>query len=37
MVVSLNGRYYSGLSLSVSAVRSLFEVEGVEDVAVSFG
>ncbi|MBR5113843.1 MAG: ABC transporter permease [Oscillospiraceae bacterium] len=37
MVVSLNGRYYSGLSLSVSAVRSLLEVEGVEDVAVSFG
>jgi len=37
MVVSLNGRYYSGLSLPASGVRTLLSVEGVEDVSVSFG
>ncbi len=37
MVVSLNGRYYSGLALSVDNVRTLLDVEGVDEVSVSFG
>lgn len=37
MVVSLDGRYYSGLSLTVPALRGLTAVEGVESVAVSCG
>ena len=37
MVVSLNGRYYSGLSLSVNSLRALRGVEGVDDVSVSCG
>jgi ABC-type lipoprotein release transport system permease subunit len=37
MAVSQNGQFYSGLSLSVSAVRTLLEVEGVDEVSVSFG
>ena len=37
MVVSLNGRYYSGLSLSIDSVRSLMEVDDVRDVSVSSG
>ena len=37
MVVSLNGRNYSDLSLSVDTVRTLLDVEGVENVSVSNG
>ena len=37
MVVSLNGRYYSGLSLPVKTVQTLMGIEGVEDVSVSYG
>ncbi len=37
MVVSLDGRYYSGLFLSAGTVRTLLETEGVDDVSVSFG
>ena len=37
MVVSSNGRYYSGLALSVKDVRTISEIEGVDDIAVSFG
>ena len=34
-VVSLNGRYYSGLVLSVHDLQALMDTEGVEDVSVS--
>ena len=34
-VVSLNGRYYSGMALSVEEIRMLRGVEGVEQVSVS--
>jgi ABC-type lipoprotein release transport system permease subunit len=37
MVVSLDGRYYSGLSMSVNSVKALLGVEGVEEVSVSCG
>ena len=37
MVVSLNGRYYSGLVLSEDDVRLLLSTEGVDSVSVSFG
>ena len=37
MVVSLDGRYYSGLSLSMNTVQSLLDTDGVEEVSVSFG
>ena len=37
MVVSLNGRYYSGLVLAVEDVRTLLGTEGVDSVSVSFG
>ena len=37
MTVSLNGRSYSGLVLPVANLRKLMGVEGVEDVAVSYG
>ena len=37
LVVSLNGRYYSGLVLSVHDVQTLMDTEGVEDVSVSYG
>lgn len=37
MVVSLNGRYYSGLVLSENDVRLLLSTEGVDSVSVSFG
>ena len=37
MVVSLDGRYYSGLSLSVNDVQTLLSVKGVDSVSVSFG
>ncbi len=37
MVVSLDGRYYSGLSLSVNDLQRLLAVEGLEDLSVSCG
>ncbi len=37
MVVSGNGRFYSGLALSVNTVQTLRDIDGVEDVSVSFG
>lgn len=37
MVVSLNGRYYSNLAMSVDALESLRNVEGIEDIEVSYG
>lgn len=37
LVVSLNGRYYSNLVLSVYDVRTLLATEGVDDVSVSYG
>ena len=36
-VVSLNGRYYSGMALSVDDIRMLLGVEGVDGVSVSNG
>ncbi|MBR4308660.1 MAG: hypothetical protein IKT58_03595, partial [Oscillospiraceae bacterium] len=35
MVVSLDGRYHSGLSLSVSRLRMLLNMEGIKDASVS--
>ena len=37
MVVSLSGRYYSGLAMPVNDVRTLFAIEEVDNIAVSFG
>ena len=37
LVVSLNGRYYSDLVLSVYDVQTLLNTEGVDDVSVSYG
>ena len=37
MVVSLDGRSYSGLVLPVYNLRELLEIEGVEDVSFSYG
>ena len=37
MVVSLNGRYYSGLAMPVKDVRSLINIDGVDNVSVSYG
>lgn len=37
MVVSLDGRYYSGLTLSVSDVRTLMAAKGVDSVSLSCG
>ena len=37
MVVSLDGRSYSGLVLPVNNLRSLISIDGVEDVSVSYG
>lgn len=37
MVVSLNGRQYSGLVLPLNNLRTIMSIEGVEDVAVSYG
>ena len=37
MAVSLNGRYYSDLSVSVNAVQKLVGTEGVNEVSVSYG
>ncbi|MBR0372986.1 MAG: hypothetical protein IJH91_00465 [Mogibacterium sp.] len=37
MVVSLDGRYYSGLAMPMDAVQTLLDTEGVENVSVSFG
>ena len=37
MVVSLNGRSYSGLALSSIAAETLNEVDGIEDLSVSCG
>ena len=36
-VVSINGRYYSDLGLHLNTVKSLLNVGGVDDVAVSYG
>ena len=36
-VVSLNGRYYSSLSLYGDSVKSLLSIEGVDDVFLSYG
>ena len=36
-VVSLNGRYYSGLSVSVRNIQALLGTEGVDEVSVSYG
>lgn len=36
MVVSLDGRYYSDLTLSITDTQRLREVEGLDDVSVSF-
>ena len=37
MVISLNGRYYSGLVLPIYNLRTLLGIEGIEDVSVSYG
>ena len=37
MVVSLDGRYYSDLAMTLPALQTLQGVEGVEDVSVSYG
>lgn len=37
MVVSLSGRNYSGLVLPMNNLRTIMSIEGVEDVAVSYG
>ena len=37
MVVSLNGRNYSGLVLPMNNLRTLLGIEGIEDVSVSYG
>lgn len=37
MVVSLDGRYYSGLVLPTNNLRAILGIEGIEDVSVSYG
>ena len=37
MVVSLSGRYYSGLALPITNLRTLLGIEGIEDVSLSYG
>ncbi|MBR6472763.1 MAG: hypothetical protein IKS99_03405 [Firmicutes bacterium] len=37
IVVSLDGRHYSDLFLTVEAVKSLVDIEGIEDISVSGG
>ncbi len=36
-VVSINGRYYSGLALTLNSVKTILSVEGIDDVYVSYG